>query len=288
MLCLLGSASAAVPADDRPDDVANGRTSEGRDVLSLKQAGSDFLRDAGQIWSSPARLRTKDIGPLISLSAVTGLLIALDEPIRDGIQAFAEKRAWVDDIAPVVTQMGGLAGFGTAAAFLGAGLIFKDAKARETGYLAMSSVLQSFLVENALKGLTGRQRPGVSDGEDKWSGPAAFFRRFASDGGDHYGSFPSGHTAAAFSLATVVAMQYGHHGWVPVVAYTLATGVGLSRMTMDRHWLSDVAIGALIGHLVARLVVRSHERRRRIVPALACTGRGFAFGASLDLGRRGF
>ena len=54
-------------------------------------------------------------------------------------------------------------------------------------------------------------------------------------------------------------------------------------MTLDRHWASDVAAGALIGHLIARLVVRNYARRWRIVPTITCSGRGFALGVCCDL-----
>jgi len=275
--------AAATPAEDRAGSAGQGAASAPAERLTLKTAGQDLLSDAGRIWSSPARLRRKDVVPLFALAAATAALIVADEPIRDGVQSLTGKHAWVGDVAPVVTEMGGLAGLGTAAAFFGAGLIFKDHRARDTGYLAASAILQSFLVDNALKSLTGRRRPNVADGEDHWAGPAALFRRFEDWHGDSYVSFPSGHTAAAFSLATVVALQYRHSGWVPIAAYTIAAGVGLSRMALDRHWASDVAVGALVGHLVARLVVRNHHKRRHVVPALACTGRGVAFSVFVDL-----
>jgi membrane-associated phospholipid phosphatase len=67
------------------------------------------------------------------------------------------------------------------------------------------------------------------------------------------------------------------------LAYSLAAGVGLSRMTLDKHWASDVLVGAALGHLVGRLVVRGHDRRRRVVPMLACTGRGVALSLFCDL-----
>jgi len=262
---------------------ASGQGAAAGTSLTLKQAGKDFLGDAGGIWSSPARIRRRDVAPLVAVAAATALLIAFDEPVRDALKDFAGRHAWVGDVAPVITQMGGLAGFGTAGAFLGAGLIFKDDRARDTGAMAASAILQCLLVDNFIKALAGRQRPSVADGEDHWSGPAGFFKRFEGGTSDAYVSFPSGHAASAFSLATVVALQYGRHSWVPVMAYTLAAGVGLSRMAMDRHWASDVAVGAVIGHLVARLVVRNYARRHRVVPALAWTGRGFAFSVFIDL-----
>jgi membrane-associated phospholipid phosphatase len=262
---------------------AAGRPAKGGDPLTLKQAGKYFLNDAGRIWSSPARIKNKHVAPLIVLAAATTFLITADEPIRDEVQSYAEKHRWVGDVSPVITQFGGRIGFATAGVFFGAGLIFKDGRARDTGYMAASAILQSFLVSNFLKAVTGRQRPFVADGVDHWSGPARILKRFGGGDGDHYASFPSGHSATAFSLATVVALQYRHHGWVPVVAYSLAAGVGLSRMTLDKHWASDVLVGAVVGHLVARLVVRDHERRRRIVPLLACTGRGIALSVFCDL-----
>jgi len=283
---ILGSAVAAEAPPRAAGQTAapsERRATETGERFTLKEAGREFLSDAGRIWSSPARIKAKSIIPLVGLAAATAFLIASDESIRDGVQTFAGKHAWVGDLAPVVTEMGGLAGFATAGAFFGAGLIFKDTRARDTGYLAANAMIQCFLVDSFLKGMTGRQRPFVADGRDHWSGPAGFFKRFEKGRSDFYTSFASGHSAAAFSLATVIALQYRHRAWVPVVAYTVAAGVGLSRMALDRHWASDVAIGAVMGHLVARLVVRNHDRRRRVVPMLACTGRAVAFSVFVDL-----
>ena len=285
-LALMWGTAVVAPAAPTPAGQttaqAETRAAETGDRLTLKEAGREFLSDTGRIWSSPARIKAKNIVPLVGLAAATAFLIASDESIRDGVQTFTGKHAWVKDVAPAVTQMGGLAGFATAGAFFGAGLIFKDARARDTGYLAANAILQSFLVDSFLKSMTGRQRPSAA-GDDHWAGPAGFFERFEKGQAAFYTSFPSGHAAAAFSLATVIAMQYRHNAWVPVVAYTVAAGVALSRLALDRHWASDVAIGAVVGHLVARLVVRNHGRRQRVVPVLACTGRGVAFSVFVDL-----
>ena len=249
----------------------------------FKQAARDFTEDAGRIWSSPFHIKERHVGPLIVLAATAAFLIASDEDIRSAFQGYVDRHPWVDDLGPVVTQMGSLGAAATAGLFFGAGLLFKDDRARDTGYLAACAMAQSFLVEHALKGLTGRQRPYVADGEDHWTGPAGFFKRYDPDYDGRYDSFPSGHSTMAFSLATVVALQYRHTTWVPVLAYTIAAGVGLTRVTMDRHWMSDVVVGAVIGHLVARLVVRSHTRRQRLVPVLGCSGRGITLGFQYSL-----
>lgn len=260
-----------------------GRSGESEKPSGLKRVAGDFIEDTGRIWSAPFRIKARQVGPLIALAAATAFLVAADEDIRGGFKSYGDGHGWVGDVGPVITQMGGLGAVATAGLFLGAGLVFKDDRARNTGYLAACAMAQSFLVEHALKGLTGRRRPYVADGEDHWVGPAGFFKRYDPDYDGLYDSFPSGHSAWAFSLATVVALQYRHTTWVPVLAYTIAAGVGLTRVTMDRHWMSDVVVGAVIGHLVARLVVRGHYRRQRLVPVLGCSGRGITLGFNYNL-----
>ena len=288
LLCGWGGGSLwAAPSAGQDRPAVESAAPAGDAPASLKAAGREFLSDAGRIWSSPARIRGKDVWPLLGFAAATTLLIASDESIRDGVQTYAAKHPWAGDASSVVSQVGGLGAMGTAAAFYGAGLVFKDARARETGYLAASAIVQTFLVDNFIKRLAGRQRPFVT-GEDHWTGPGGFFKSFERGQADLYTSFHSGHSATAFSLATVVAMQYRRSGWVPVVAYTLAGGVGLSRVVLDKHWASDVFVGALVGHFVGRLVVRNHERRRRLTPLVACTAGGFAISLSCDLDPAGY
>lgn len=67
------------------------------------------------------------------------------------------------------------------------------------------------------------------------------------DGSDDR-SFPSGHTATAFMTATMLSKEYGHLSpWVSVGAYSMATVTGLMRMANNKHWLSDVMVGAGVG-----------------------------------------
>lgn len=77
--------------------------------------------------------------------------------------------------------------------------------------------------------------------------------------GSNTRSFPSGHTATAFMTATMLTKEYGYkeYGykskWVGFGAYTVASGVGAMRMFNNRHWLSDVMIGAGIGVMSTEL-----------------------------------
>ena len=63
---------------------------------------------------------------------------------------------------------------------------------------------------------------------------------------DH--SFPSGHTATAFMTATMLNKEYGYKSpWIGFGAYSVATATGLMRIANNKHWLSDVMVGAGIG-----------------------------------------
>ena len=67
-------------------------------------------------------------------------------------------------------------------------------------------------------------------------------------------SFPSGHAAASFAAATVL---HRHYGWkVGAPAYAGATWVALSRLSEQRHWLSDLPFGASIGIAAGRVATR--------------------------------
>ena len=77
--------------------------------------------------------------------------------------------------------------------------------------------------------------------------------RLRPDGSRH-NSFPSGHTAMAFSSATILHREYGHLSpWVSVAGYSVATVTGISRMLNNRHWLTDVLVGASVGILGTEL-----------------------------------
>lgn len=72
--------------------------------------------------------------------------------------------------------------------------------------------------------------------------------------GSNSHSFPSGHTATAFMAATMMSKEYGDRSpWYSIGAYSVATATGLMRMTNNKHWLSDVLVGAGIGILSTEL-----------------------------------
>ena len=74
-------------------------------------------------------------------------------------------------------------------------------------------------------------------------------------------SFPSGHAAISFYYATYIGELHPRMKW-PL--YVWAVGVGLSRIYLKRHWLSDVVVGAVIGWGMAKLTLKYGEPLKRI------------------------
>ena len=111
-----------------------------------------------------------------------------------------------------------------------------------------------------LKDILGRSRPYVSDATD----PKDFKFGGGFGNGDRQ-SFPSGHTTAAFaaasSLTSEVHRVYPGLTWIAgPLLYAGATTVGLARVHHNKHWASDVALGAAVGTFSGLKVVRySHN-----------------------------
>jgi membrane-associated phospholipid phosphatase len=220
-----------------------------------------ILQDEGRILTSPLRMKGKDFLVLGGVVLATGALIATDESTYRSIKNFQAENPGVDDISPKVTKLGlGEWNLGIAGAFYLGGLLLKDKKARETARLTLMTFVHTGVVVQIGKHLFGRERPSQNDGQDYWHGPKGFFKRYEKYQLAYYDAFPSGHTITIFGTATVIAQMYRDTAWVPALSYSLATLCGLSRITEDTHWLSDVFLGAVLGYAIGKYVVKKRNR----------------------------
>lgn len=171
----------------------------------------------------------------------TGVLIANDESVAQQVSP-----AWHQ----TSTNVANACTYGTAATAGGiylTGLFTHDEHARRTGVLAAEASIDSFLLYGSMKLIFNRQRP-YTDRED-----GKFFAGNFSDG-----SFPSGHAALAWTLASVVAHEYPK--WpVQLAMYSMATAVSTTRVTGGQHFPSDVFVGSTLGFLVGRYVANKDK-----------------------------
>lgn len=95
-------------------------------------------------------------------------------------------------------------------------------------------------------------------------------------------SFPSGHTAFAFTLAEVLHQEFKDKPIVYITGYTIATTVGAMRILNNRHWFSDVMVGAGIGMAATKLIYATHQYKWKMnnkgfLPIIGSNQAGFIF-----------
>jgi membrane-associated phospholipid phosphatase len=224
--------------------------------------------DLKQEFTAPFHLTRKDWIRVGEFAVIEGALFFADEPIQRFALDLRDHNAGVRNISDFVTRFGGnyetylLAGLGAY------GFIFKSEKIKTTTLLATQAYITGGVMETVLKFLTGRQRPYYADvttleAEPKFHGP--FYKPIRDVNGKKLNSsFPSGHTTVAFAAATVFAMEYKDRPLVPIIAYSAATLIGLSRITENKHWATDVLAGAALGYLTGRQVVNNYHRYAKL------------------------
>ncbi|HEY6802540.1 MAG TPA: phosphatase PAP2 family protein [Pyrinomonadaceae bacterium] len=206
----------------------------------------NILADQKVIWTSPFSLNHGDARWLIPLAASSGLLFGTDRHSAGELQEPGDHHARIR-ISSDVSKIGV---FYTTAAVAGSfylvGRTTNNPKALETGLLSAQALIDTMIVTSALKTASQRQRPHVDNASGEFY-----------DGGS---SFPSGHAASAWSVATVIAHEYGkRRPLVRFSIYGLAAAVSVARYTEEKHFLSDVLIGSVIGYAVGRYVYNTYH-----------------------------
>ncbi|MFZ4398601.1 MAG: phosphatase PAP2 family protein [Bacteroidales bacterium] len=224
--------------------------------------GKSFFQDQKHIWTAPFHIQKNDLYYILPIALIAGTTIIYDEDIHRNIMKFKTDNLWVNDVSPVFTNGGEIPVVGgiSATMYL-AGSIIKNDKLMQTGAIAGYALVNSAVVVTLLKMIAGRQRPRV-DATNIWHPFPESLKQFSGNSPDLYNSFPSGHSIAAFTLATVIAQQYKETKFIPVIVYTLATGVALSRTTENAHWLSDVMIGSALGYGIGKYLAKNHSQTK--------------------------
>lgn len=217
--------------------------------------------------------------------ALGGVAYLGDQALRDAVRASGPQGSSALDGVAAYGNAFGEPGVVVAGALLyGGGLLAKRPVVASAGFRALEAIAVSGVVTSSLKGVLGRARPAVApDAPDDWQ----FARGIRVRGGD-YQSMPSGHSTAAFAFATAVTLEVRrrapqHARWVGALSYGSALGTAYARMHDDRHWLSDVTVGAGIGVVTAMAIDRWHATRRDdpidgffLRPVIAASPRGGA------------
>lgn len=207
--------------------------------VSLAAQGADTIPDARSAEApAPAAHVIRWWHGAAALGGVSALML-LDHPV----QRYARRNSGTgaDNVAGVVRHFGQPEVFGTVTVgLLATGLLTHRPAVTRVGARLGASLILAGLTTEAGKFALGRPRPEQSldaDGYVPFSGQVAM---------------PSGHSAVAFALAASLADDI-HRPWATVGLYGLASAVAWSRVNDNRHWLTDVTAGALVGITSAKL-----------------------------------
>jgi membrane-associated phospholipid phosphatase len=176
----------------------------------------------------------------------------LQQPDRQRRRLYRRTASFVRTVAQPGSTIIGLSMYA-------AGRLSSNDRLAAVGLHGTEALLLGSMAGTVMKDLFGRARPFVDTAgpnPDDWQLGRGWRR------GGNYQSFPSGHTLAAFAAAGAVTAETSAY-WpaatylvIGPVMYGGATVVGLSRMYNNRHWASDVVMGAAIGTFAGMKVVR--------------------------------
>jgi membrane-associated phospholipid phosphatase len=196
--------------------------------------------DQKNLWLTPFHMTTADLHWLVPLGIAGAALVASDTAIEKHVPTNPTT------VSHAVTAsnlgLGAFAAVGGGMFLLGH--ITDNDQERETGVLSGEAALDAFMDTEALSYALGRERPFSGDGRGR------FFQ-----GGD---SFPSEHSAISFAIASVIAHEYPGI-MTEILAYGAAGGVSAARFAGQKHFASDLAVGAALGWYLGREVFRSHS-----------------------------
>jgi hypothetical protein len=203
----------------------------------------NLVSDQKAIWSSPFKARIEDLNWLVPFAGLTVGLVNADAELSSRITGTGTltKHSSTISNAGTIVAVGGTSGLYIL------GRLRNDDHQQETGIIAGEATLNSLLIVESLKAISRRQRPTDGAGHGKFGA-----------GTISNSSFPSMHATLAWSAASVLSHEYPGV-LTQTLAYGLATGVSVARVTGKDHFPSDVVVGSAIGWLVGRQVYAAHH-----------------------------
>ena len=223
---------------------------------TLKSFVPDVLYDQKQVWLSPRHLGEGHAWiPLAIVAVGTAGFIVADSHVMPYFRDHQRNLDDVNDVFDAFITSGEIAA--VPLGLYAAGAVRGDSYEKSTALLAARGYADTEILEFVTKLVSRRERPSQVPAGQSFN--HTFFKsQVVSLSGS---SFPSGHAAGAFAIASVVSTRYyRNHHWVPYLLYGMATTISLSRITTLGHYPSDVFAGAAMGFAVSRLQVMHQPR----------------------------
>lgn len=225
-------------------------------VFAQATVTSDEPRDTVHSQTQAPFFTHKDAVLGIGFAVGTIAMFPLDKHLAGRLQTREARQGFLQNASTGVEVIASPGAYFIGGGLYAIGRIGKFDRVADLGWHGTEAVLLAEAMTYTIKGLAGRGRPFLSNGHDP--DDLYFGKGF---GNPDYQSFPSGHSTTAFAAAAAVTNEFAR--WWPrstwvvgPLMYTGAAAVGVSRMYHNRHWASDVVMGAAIGTFTGRKVVQ--------------------------------
>lgn len=238
-------------------------------IDSPKHDLKNFFKVGGDVISSPAHYEGKDWLVLSSTLGLTAASFLIDEDIRSfALQnqgSFGDALFKIDDFYHIEFMSASIA------AIYIYGMAAKNPDVRNLGLRLGEATIYASTITLLSKFIIGRERPAqTSDAlvfsplNTRWD----------------FSSLPSGHTTLSFAYSTVLASAYNNFFW-KFGWFSLAALVGTARVYNNKHWFSDVLLGAAIGCFVGDFVNKhdtNQKEKNMDLPVSPAQTYSFSFG----------
>lgn len=219
----------------------------------LDRAVKQFYDDGKSLFLSPFHRDKKERLEFLAIASITTGLFLVDEQLQKIAQR--NRSDFSDDLARLVTPSEHLYPSVVISSFYLGGLISKRKKEKDTALYLLESLMFTQGITQVIKYSVGRARPFADKG-------AYHFEGFRTHVSSYSLSFPSGHAAMAFSLASVIAEQYDNKV-IDCVSYSIASLAAWARVNDNVHFTSDVFFGGVLGTWVGKTIVSLNKNKEQ-------------------------
>ncbi len=213
---------------------------------------NDFFQTGVNLVKQPTKWEGNDWLLLGGSLASTAVLFTIDDEVRNF--ALRNQSKFNDALFSVDDWITGPIALILPSAIYLYGFFANNKKVRRLGLHSAEALIYSTIITSVLKYTIGRSRPYTHRGNTD-------FLPFTFSTSNF--SLPSGHATAAFALASVFSSAYENVYW-DIFCYGTATAIAFARVYHDKHWLSDISLGGVIGYSVGSFIANSNTAKINI------------------------
>lgn len=210
------------------------------------------LKDGFRTVQKPLRWQKKDWLKFSAVMGTVGATMLFDKKIKS--LALHHQNSFSNSVAGIAEPIGSHYGLFVFPLVYATGLASGNKHIQSIGLRGSKAMAISSAICLASKNIIRRSRPDASETPFNYALPFSKYR---------YSSTPSAHTSIAFTMATVLAQEFPHEKWLAPVAYSVASLTGISRIYHNRHWASDVVLGAALGYFTTKAVYAIERKKHR-------------------------